>query len=328
MASEADPLISVVICSYDRHALLRQAIASVLTQTLARERYEIIVVDNSPDQAEAARFAEQYREVPRLRYALEARPGASNARNVGVGMARGRHVAFIDDDVVAGSAWLGAMLDAFAAFPDAGIVGGRVLARWTIPRPRWLHDELLMFLSVIDWGSALHVRKPQEVFASANMAVAREHFLAVGGFSLALGRVGPGAVLLSNEDTQLTEKIVAHGRAAIYAPDAVVEHVIDAGRLTQNWFRRRAAWQAVSDFLATPATATARAADAAALMRLTALMRHGPSPGFFADTSDPAEFLKQVKIAYHLTMALLGGGVDVDSAWIERMSGPAPRANA
>jgi len=36
---------------------------------------------------------------------------------------------------------------------------------------------------------------------------------------------------------------------AIYAPKALVEHVIPSERLTQSWFRRRAAWQAVSDLL-------------------------------------------------------------------------------
>jgi hypothetical protein len=43
----------------------------------------------------------------------------------------------------------------------------------------------------------------------------------------------------------------------------VVEHLVHAGRLTQNWFRRRAAWQAVSDLLARPDDAPALAAKAA-----------------------------------------------------------------
>jgi len=329
MPDAAEPLISVVICAYDRHDLLRQTIDSVQDQTLAPDRYEIIVVDNSPDQAAAARFGERYRDRPRLRYLLEATPGASNARNVGAAAGRGRRVAFIDDDIVASPGWLGAMLDAFATFPDAGVVGGCVRARWTSARPGWLHDRLLSYVSVIDWGGALRIAERHEWLGSGNMAVARDDFLAVGGFSVALGRVGSGAMLLSNEDADLTGRIASRRRAVVYAPDAVVEHVIDPARLTQSWFRRRAAWQAVSDFLATPASAAARAADAAARMRLIAQLRRGTIPGFFTDTDDPAGFFEQVQTAYHLTMALLGGGVDVDPAWIERMSGPpaiAPRA--
>ena len=69
--------------------------------------------------------------------------------------------------------------------------------------------------------------------------------------------------MLSNEEIELCARIGRTGKIAVYAPDAVVEHVIHTERLTQSWFRRRAAWQAVSDVLARPDEAPALAAEAA-----------------------------------------------------------------
>jgi glycosyltransferase involved in cell wall biosynthesis len=314
------PLVSVVICTYARHASLRETIASVQNQTLPRERYEIVVVDNSPDQAAAARVAEQYRGEPRLRYLLEPRPGASNARNVGALAALGRHVAFIDDDIVASRGWLRALLDGFAAHPDAGVVGGRVVARWVSPRPDWLHDQLLDYLSLTHWGDATHVTQPHEWLGSGNMAVVRDEFLAAGGFSRALGRRGSGEVMLSNEDTEFVDRLRARGRSAVYCPGAVVEHVIDAGRLNPAWFRRRAAWQAVSDFLAAPGRAAGRATDSAARLRVAALARPEALRGLFNETDDPAKVLEQVQVSYHVTLVLLAGGVTVEPTWLDRVA--------
>jgi glycosyltransferase involved in cell wall biosynthesis len=56
MVRDNAPSISVVICTYERHALLPQTIARVLDQTLPADAYEVIVVDNSPNQTAAARF--------------------------------------------------------------------------------------------------------------------------------------------------------------------------------------------------------------------------------------------------------------------------------
>jgi hypothetical protein len=252
---------------------------------------------------------------------LEPRPGAANARNVGAALTKSPYVAFADDDVAVDRGWLEALLAAFAAFPRAGVVGGRVLGRWPQPRPAWVYDKLLGYVSLVDWGGAPRVAAPREWLASCNMAVARADFHALGGFSAALGRAGPGTMLLSNEDIDLVRRMIARGRRAVYAPDAVAEHVIDPARLTQRWFRGRAAWQAVSDLLVDPAAASARASDAAARLRLAARLRGEERPGFFPATQDPAEFLRQTRIAYYLTMALLGG--DAPARGPER--GPQPR---
>src|SRR6185436_11387163 len=89
------PLVSVVIPTRDRPHLVSAAIRSALAQSL--REIEVIVVIDGPD----ARTEESIRliEDDRLGTTTLPRPsGAPSARNAGVAAARGRWVAFLDDD--------------------------------------------------------------------------------------------------------------------------------------------------------------------------------------------------------------------------------------
>jgi MoaA/NifB/PqqE/SkfB family radical SAM enzyme len=99
----------------------------------------------------------------------------------------------------------------------------------------------------------------------------------------------------------------------MYCPEAVVEHVIDPARLTRNWFRRRAAWQAVSEFINDPKRTTAYAPAAAEHLRLVSRTGARRSPlGFFHQVDDPEEFRRDVGLAYDLVVATLAGGIQID----------------
>lgn len=89
------PTFSVVIPTYNRPRMLIRAVSSVLAQTM--EAFEIIIVDDCSTSS--------YREVvgafrdPRVRtLRLPQHSGAAAARNAAVQNARGRYVAFLDDD--------------------------------------------------------------------------------------------------------------------------------------------------------------------------------------------------------------------------------------
>ncbi|WP_169924013.1 glycosyltransferase family 2 protein [Sulfurifustis variabilis] len=94
-AGRADALVTVVIPTYNRAALLPKAIASVLRQTHAR--FEIVVVDDGSTDATATVVSSL--QDPRIRYVRHERNrGLPAARNTGIRAARGEYVAFIDDD--------------------------------------------------------------------------------------------------------------------------------------------------------------------------------------------------------------------------------------
>jgi GalNAc5-diNAcBac-PP-undecaprenol beta-1,3-glucosyltransferase len=89
------PRVSVAIATYRRAALVPRAIRSALAQTLTD--IEVIVVDDgSPDDTAASVQAIGDARMRYLRH--ERNRGLPAARNTAIRAARGRYVAFLDDD--------------------------------------------------------------------------------------------------------------------------------------------------------------------------------------------------------------------------------------
>lgn len=301
------PSLSAIICTHHRYPVLAHAIASLLAQGLDAGGFEIIVVDNSPDQAQAARFGAAYQNIANLRYLCEPVVGLAHARNVGIAQAAARIVAFIDDDAIAAPGWAQAILDGFAQNgARLGALGGPVRPRWPGPRPRWLGDDLLFYLGLVDWGNTRHEITPGRGLVGCNMALDKQLVLDLGGFSNNLGRKGDDSILLSGEEAALLARIEASGRSICYTPDAAVEHVIDPERLTQRWFRRRAAWEAVSNCVIDPAQAMVSAAACHAQLR--AARTPEAYAAFDAPLDDPGEFSAAVRAVYCATLVALSGG--------------------
>ena len=86
------PEFSVVIPTYNRLHLLKQAVASVQAQTYVN--YEVIIVDDGSNDG-TANYTESLRGLKILR---QRNKGPSAARNFGVSHANGRYIAFLDSD--------------------------------------------------------------------------------------------------------------------------------------------------------------------------------------------------------------------------------------
>ncbi|MFE9723478.1 glycosyltransferase family 2 protein [Streptomyces sp. NPDC005794] len=98
--STSTPDVSVVIGAYEAMPYLIRCLESVETQTLPAGRIEIIAVDDGSTDGTA-----EYLEEFAARTAIETRivhqensGGPSGPRNVGLGLARGRYVFFLDAD--------------------------------------------------------------------------------------------------------------------------------------------------------------------------------------------------------------------------------------
>ena len=90
----SDPLVSVVVPTYNAPALLRETLDTVFAQTLAD--FEVVVVDDgsTDDTPDVLRSLDD----PRLRIVRQANAGIGAARNRGIDAARGRYVALLDHD--------------------------------------------------------------------------------------------------------------------------------------------------------------------------------------------------------------------------------------
>jgi len=87
------PLVSVIIPTYNRRAMVKEAIDSVLSQTFTG--FELIVVDDGSTDG-TARELEEYEQ--RLRLIRQERRGVAAARNSGARVAAGQYLAFLDSD--------------------------------------------------------------------------------------------------------------------------------------------------------------------------------------------------------------------------------------
>jgi glycosyltransferase involved in cell wall biosynthesis len=115
------PTVSVVVPTYNRADLLREAIDSVLLQTFGD--FELLVVDDgSTDHTRDVVAAVEDR---RCRYLARAHRGIGAALNAGLQAARGRYFARLDSDDV----WLPEMLETLVnvmdAAPELGFAYGR-----------------------------------------------------------------------------------------------------------------------------------------------------------------------------------------------------------
>ena len=119
------PDISVVIATCDRPHTVAQAARSALEQEGAA--VEVIVVDDSVDHTAAGAIAAL--DDDRVRYLSNWKSSGGRPaipRNMGVALARGALVHFLDDDDLVVPGHYAAARAAFAAQPDVGAVFGTV----------------------------------------------------------------------------------------------------------------------------------------------------------------------------------------------------------
>jgi glycosyltransferase involved in cell wall biosynthesis len=93
------PLVSIIIPSYNRKALLHEAVQSCQAQTWSK--WEVIIVDDGSTDGTTDLMAELLRSSWRgqnIRYVRQQNSGAPAARNTGLALATGDYVQFLDSD--------------------------------------------------------------------------------------------------------------------------------------------------------------------------------------------------------------------------------------
>jgi glycosyltransferase involved in cell wall biosynthesis len=233
------PDISVVVCTYNRAALLEKALRSLFAQNAEPSSYEIVVVDNnSADETpQVVESLKAESPVP-LRYFRESRQGNAYARNAGVDQAAGSIIAYMDDDVIADKSWVYLIRDAFAHEPELSFVGGRVLPVWEEEPPSWLTEEHWAPLALLDYGPEpldIEGQSPRGLL-TANIAIRREVFAEVGGFLTSLQRVK--GTIGSMEDHEFLMRMCRSGKRGKYLPDLITWAWVDPERMTKEYHRR------------------------------------------------------------------------------------------
>jgi len=224
------PLASVVVttCGGPQSRILA-TLGDVLAQTYPR--FEVVVVDNRPATSGVREMLEAaYPADDRVRYAAEARPGLSHARNRGAAVARGELVAFTDDDVVIDADWLGCLVAGFDG-DQVACVTGLILPLELDTAAQRLLEEFGGYAKGFDrriWDRDEH--RPDNplypytvgAFGSGASAAFRRDALAdIGGFD---GVLGAGTLARGGEDLDIYVTCVQRGYQIAYEPGAIIRH--------------------------------------------------------------------------------------------------------
>ncbi len=240
---------TVLICTYNRAALLAQTLDSLANMRDVPGTWDVLVVDNNSSDDTARIVSDRAASFPvPLRYLHEPRQGKSHALNTGLAHTTADIVAFTDDDVRVSEAWLRAAMHVMGERPDVAYVGGPVHPIWGARPPAWFpptNGNLWGTVAILDYGpSPFEYEAARRVPIGANMAVRRAIVERAGGFAPELGRTG--ASLLGQEQAEFFYRTRALGARGEYVPAMVVSHHVPAARLTRRYFRRWWWWKGIS----------------------------------------------------------------------------------
>jgi len=199
-------MISVIIPVYNGEKILARCLASLQSQTIPRDKYEIIVVDDGSKDG-TRKVAEGFN----VNVISQKNQGPAAARNIGVKTAKGNIALFIDADCAAAPNWIEEMTKPFSNPDIVGVKGTYKTAQ----------KSLIARLVQIEYEEKYERMKrfPYIDFIDTYSAGFRKNiFQKYGGFNTSF----PTATV---EDQEFSFRLAKDGHKMLFQPDAFVYHL-------------------------------------------------------------------------------------------------------
>lgn len=218
-----EPLnFSIVVPTRDRAGPLAACLRALARLDYPGGDFEVIVVNDGSREPDVEAASEKdFPSRPRWIH-LPNNEGPAAARNCGASHARGRYLAFLDDDCLPAPAWLTQLQATLESAPGSA-VGGRVVDGRPEDPCSAANQTILDFVYEYyntDWRHA-------RFLVSANLAVPADLYRRAGGFN---------QDYRTSEDREFCARWLTSGLGLVYAPEAVVVHYGAVG-LGRFWRR-------------------------------------------------------------------------------------------
>lgn len=215
------PEISVAVCTYNRADVLQKCLESLANQTTDNELFEVLIIDNnSTDNTKeiSYKFCAEYNN---FKYFFEKKQGHSQARNRAVAEAKGKYLAYIDDDETVNREFAQSILDCFNE-TDADVIGAQLFTWVDSPKnPVFYNAGFYNF----DLGPKRKRMIPPGFdfgFGCGHSCFKKSLFDELGGFSENFGIVN--GKLQMGEDSEMGYRLLKAGKVFYYEPKMIVQH--------------------------------------------------------------------------------------------------------
>jgi len=235
-----DPILTVVICTYNRARFLPLGLDSWLQQDAEKARFEILVINNNSTDNTAFICGQYIMDHPHfpIRYFEESKQGLSFARNRGIEAAKGCYICFVDDDAMPEKNYLSSLISWLSHHPDVAGVGGQIFPFFIEGKPEWMTSFLEPLVSRFDEGEIVKELVGRRFPVGCNMTYRADYLRRAGGFNTMLGRIGTSGD--AGEEKDIFLKIKQLGGRVFYLPGIGVRHIIEAERLSVSYISKLA----------------------------------------------------------------------------------------
>lgn len=206
--------MTAIVCTRNRGAVVADAVRSILAND--HPDFELILIDQSTNDVTQNALCE-FLSNPRIRYIRSPERGLSNARNLGISLAKSEKVAMTDDDCTVPSDWLTRMERALdLAGPVAIVIGNVFAAPYDRSKgfvPNYTQASSFLAKSVRD--------KHRIEGMAACMGLNAGAVTRLSGFDPSLGA---GSRFHSADETDMIIRALLGGYRVLETPDVVVTH--------------------------------------------------------------------------------------------------------
>ena len=196
---------SVIIPAYNSEKTLFSCLESLEAQSLSKENYEVIVVDDGSTD-DTSKIANRFN----VKYIFQTNKGPAAARNKGADAAAGQIILFTDADCVPDHNWIREMISPFSDREAIGVKGAYKTRQMELAA-RFAQAEFEDRYDLLQKSSTI------DMIDTYSAAFRKDVFLNIGGFDQSFP-------VANNEDTDLSYRLATAGYKLVFNPAAFVYH--------------------------------------------------------------------------------------------------------